>query len=648
MQQEISITDDQIKIAEEVLLKGLRFDLQRVSFIKDLSTHDLHAVPGSGKTTALLAKLLSLEQHLPLVGNSGILVISHTNAAVDEIKEKIGHLCPRLFSYPNFIGTIQGFVDMFLAVPYYKILYKKSPIRIDDDIYNENHFPDFKLRSFLNRRSDSHKILFDYRIRGFDDLKLGLSDEGFPFKNSTDTFQKVLKIKKDLRESGFLCFDDAYILAEEYLNKFPGITSIIKKRFSFVFVDEMQDMDKHQYDLLETLFANSDEVCFQRIGDKNQAIFNPESLMNNIWVERNVKEINGSHRLHNNTALVVQRLALNPISVQGLRVNADGSSIEIKPVLFVYETNNISKVVPAFAEEIKRLIDIGKIPKSDKNIYKAISWTTSRSGDKPEMIKLNSYHSSFSKILTKPKISYNSVEDYLFLYDVNDRTMASIRKSILNAIIKVLRLEKIENPFNSRSFTKSSLIDFIKREHNAYYENYKFRIYQICRLIIQQQTNNAKRELVSFIHLILQLFNKTVTSKSTLFLSSSGKPTNSKIGKESIEISNWYRDDNVSIELATVHGVKGQTHTCTLYMESFYQKNVEKKGQYESTRIAEQLCGIPLDVNAHDFVKQSLKMTYVGFSRPTHLLGFAIEKSRYESSFLGKPNVNLWDVKFVV
>ena len=96
--------------------------------------------------------------------------------------------------------------------------------------------------------------------------------------------------------------------------------------------------------------------------------------------------------------------------------------------------------------------------------------------------------------------------------------------------------------------------------------------------------------------------------------------------------------------MATVHAVKGQTHTCTLYMESFYQINVGGKGQYESSRVADQLQGIPLAAGAHEYIKQSLKMTYVGFSRPTHLLGFAIHKARFDALYAGKPNLERWKI----
>ena len=138
MQQAIDITESDIEYAEKILLaEGQNFDDERRAFIKNLEVIDLQAVPGSGKTTALLAKLLILERKLPFTNNSGILVLSHTNVAIDEIKHKIKPYCPKLFSYPNFIGTIQSFVDEFLAIPYYTTICKKKPVRIDNEVYDE-------------------------------------------------------------------------------------------------------------------------------------------------------------------------------------------------------------------------------------------------------------------------------------------------------------------------------------------------------------------------------------------------------------------------------------------------------------------------------------------------------------------------------
>src|SRR3954465_1588010 len=122
------VTDQEIAYAESILFNRIGvFDDERKNYIRELNTCDLQAVPGSGKTTVLLAKLLIIERRLPFHDHRSVLVISHTNAAIDEIKEKIGKHCPKLFSPPNFVGTIQAFVDKFLATPFYVHQFGQKP-----------------------------------------------------------------------------------------------------------------------------------------------------------------------------------------------------------------------------------------------------------------------------------------------------------------------------------------------------------------------------------------------------------------------------------------------------------------------------------------------------------------------------------------
>ena len=57
----VEINDIHINEAEHIFIKGNEFDKkERIPFIKNLETCDLLAVPGSGKTTALMAKLYCL------------------------------------------------------------------------------------------------------------------------------------------------------------------------------------------------------------------------------------------------------------------------------------------------------------------------------------------------------------------------------------------------------------------------------------------------------------------------------------------------------------------------------------------------------------------------------------------------------------
>ena len=136
----IEVTEDDIRYAEEILFGKINvFDKEeRIPIIEDLNnSFDVNACPGSGKTTVLLAKLIILSRKMPLNNGQGICVLTHTNVAIDEIKIKLGDKSDVLFKYPNYFGTIQNFVDKYLAIPYFKRESNENIKSIDDDIYYE-------------------------------------------------------------------------------------------------------------------------------------------------------------------------------------------------------------------------------------------------------------------------------------------------------------------------------------------------------------------------------------------------------------------------------------------------------------------------------------------------------------------------------
>ena len=76
--------------------------------------------------------------------------------------------------------------------------------------------------------------------------------------------------------------------------------------------------------------------------------------------------------------------------------------------------------------------------------------------------------------------------------------------------------------------------------------------------------------------------------------------------------------EEIKIEVGTVHSAKGQTHCATLYIETFYiGYEIGKIKSINPFVKAPHTCAGIRD-------KESFKMLYVGFSRPTHLLCFAV------------------------
>lgn len=78
------------------------------------------------------------------------------------------------------------------------------------------------------------------------------------------------------------------------------------------------------------------------------------------------------------------------------------------------------------------------------------------------------------------------------------------------------------------------------------------------------------------------------------------------------------------IEFNTIHGVKGETHDATLYLET------DRQGVSDLNRILPYYgVGKPGKSNLFDY---SRKLAYVGMSRPKKLLCVAMQAKTYEKS----------------
>jgi hypothetical protein len=669
MPPQFNVTDEDISYAESVLLpSGKYFDDERRNFIRNLETIDLQAVPGSGKTTALLAKLLILERKLPFANGSGILVISHTNSAIEEISKRLQKHCPLLFAYPNFVGTIQGFVNEFLAGPYYKNRFKSSISRIDSDAFFEaseafwwRTLPGFSsqeqknARHFLKGKDLLHKYRFGFINNQFCILS-SLNGEQIVIQKPRRSNQMsytdfsdaekekigkwMIDFKTSIWKKGILHYDDAFFMAETYVQKIPIIASLLQKRFSYVFVDEMQDMDKHQYELLEKLFYDNSRSAskFQRIGDKNQAIYDGEAKVDSYWEDRaTVLTINGSCRLTLANASLVDKFALyrpSGFGVVGLR---EGS---LKPHAIVYDSSSILNVIPRFFQLIDALKAEGKIPASLDDGIKIIGWNTIWKQDdnknKPNAVRLIDFHPAFTREDHAPQIDYKSLKDYLEHFDRSKPTLAAIRKNILNALLKILRKENCFDG-NGRYFTKRSLIEKISQNsigiHAESSLQFQRNLYDWSIGIIRGQTNSVYASIIDYLSGFLAIFERTKANSGEFIDGGvsvvSEIPTNLVPNQISTE-------SGIKATVSTVHASKGQTHSITLYLESSYY------GEHETDRLHNQFLGNDFS-HSKDRHKTSTKMVYVGLSRATTLLCIAIHKTRFEKHF-AMLDQNNWEV----
>ena len=234
----------------------------------------------------------------------------------------------------------------------------------------------------------------------------------------------------------------------------------------------------------------------------------------------------------------------------------------------------------------------------------------------------------------------------MIYYDKNKKTLEPLRKNILNALLKILRLENI-NTSDTRPYTKKRLIDLVREKDLKRYEELNLNLYNWSIGIIKGKTNDVWDEIKAYAPNLFTILSDNPLSTSLTFLNTDAAHIHVAENTE-LEATNHYKEDGLEIEITSVHSVKGQTHCATLYLESYFQKdgNGANAKSYESQRLSQQLLGANLATNIGDRVKQSAKMAYVGFSRPTDLLCIAVHKDRFDT-LLNTISTDIWEIRTV-
>jgi DNA helicase-2/ATP-dependent DNA helicase PcrA len=691
----ITIEEKHIKEAEQIFIEGYTFDKERIDFIKDLETCDLLAVPGSGKTTALMVKLYCLSQKLPFEDGSGILVLAHTNAAVNEIESKLIKHCQNLFKYPHFIGTIQSFVNTYLANPANFLKYGSYINNNDNDIYKseslkfyhalkwKNTEPKNLINKLLGRVNIGKQVNFEQGKENIKDFlqyfqldivnrKIVYNDKVFYTFNgdSQSYYLEIEEWKESLFAKGISSFRDSFHLAEWYLQKFPKALETIQHRFKYVFIDEMQDLDNFQIEIIDKIFfSNSSTSIIQRIGDINQAIYNSgkKIKVECDWKTRESVEpttfkdryINGSNRLTKANADVVNCFTLDSRNGKFVVVgNKELGTEDIKPHLILFNAATKDKLKVSFGEIIKeyKLHEI----EDAKHGFNIIGWTAEREKEGDGNMCLHTIF-GFTKDEKDNKEDFDTLSKYLQLFNQSKDTLVAVRKSLLNALITILKLEnckvkrKVRGKDVERFYSKSEMIDYIKgyeKDDNfqVAYEDFKEKLFQWSfELGVKKKYEDVYNSIVTFLNKeFKELFKLSLTGSETTSFINSFTPIDARQEKKNDGIS-----DELKIEIATVHSVKGQTHCATMYVETAYKTPVyetlklKEEGKNKSKKKRE-LKTIPLFKQKHSCETptglQALKMMYVGFSRPTHLLCFAVLEENVRGDLKSFSDAG-WEIK---
>jgi hypothetical protein len=611
----------------------------RLPVIKSLSSLDVQACPGSGKTTLLVAKLAILARHWP-ERRRGICVLSHTNVARSEIETRLGSTPEgrRILSYPHFVGTIHGFVNEFLALPWLRS--KPYPIKaIDDEICLRWRWRklSWTTRSALERARYTEQTL-RMEATDFSVGEVPWGKNRTPLGANTQTYQDIQHACRESCNEGYFCHDEMFLWAGELLDRAPWMREAVRERFPLLFIDEVQDTDQTQSALLFRLFAEAGKpVIRQRFGDSNQAIYRDSgqtgaSDSTDPFPNPNLKHnIPNSYRFGQQIADLADPLAVTPQRLDGagprsgkIRTDADG-----RHAAFLFDDRTILSVLPSYAAY---LIEVFSEPELRVGTFTAVGHRHSPDKDENPPRYVAHYWPEYDHELTAAEPRPKTFLQYLEAGWALARASGEVHHVVEKIADGVLRLATILNP-NKEFVLRKRRHRYVREllaTHTETDRNYLEIVSTLAASAgaVPLDWSNTWAPRIEVVARVLSTTTAAATpDEATAFLSHQA-PAGSGTPPSAARRDNVFRypslSPKVEVRVGSIHSVKGETHTATLVLDTFYRKHHLE--MLKPWLIGGKAGGMSETVA----IQTRLRQHYVAMTRPSHLLCFAMREDSLE------------------
>jgi DNA helicase II / ATP-dependent DNA helicase PcrA len=595
----------------------------RAEVLKRMDTIDIEACPGSGKTTLLVAKLAILANKWN-DARQGLCVLSHTNAARNEIASRINKCAAgnAVLRYPHFIGTIHGLVNEFLAIPWLRSNGYLVKV-VDSELVQKIRWSrlEYKTRYYLERQHLDHTCMTYDRVDFGGGPKSRLGEQ-------TQTCINLAKICKDTSNEGFFCYDEMFVWAKHLLDTFPEAVPAIRQRFPLVIVDEAQDNSEMQSALLYRLFCEGNNpVIRQRFGDSNQAIYKnaeqDESATTDAFPSGEILNLPNSFRFGQVIADLADPVAPTPQGMIGKGPSID----DRRNAIFLFDELSILNVLPAYAKhlitsfssdqlisnEFTAVAGVHASPKTDKLPRSLVHYAPNY---EPEQVKQDPRHKSFLEYLAAGVKAAQKTKMSSLLVEKVATAIQHLSHLCTNDVFQkssnshCLILDKLQFDAESRSDYLGLIRDLV-----------------VCVGEISA-ADWVKKFSPRVAHLAQKLSGTTATPLSTAcrtflawgtFLASVDSLT------EAVPESNVFSyptaEPILRIRLGSIHSVKGETHAATLVMDTYFHK-------HHLSELKPWLLGVKKGKgNQGSRMIGRLKLHYVAMTRPSHLLCLAMRRN---------------------
>ncbi len=630
------IVDADIREAEQLLC--VDFDESRCAILRSNASFDVQACPGSGKTTLLVAKLAIMASKWPHA-RRGICVLSHTNVARQEIERKLAGTTAgqRLLNYPHFVGTIHRFVNEFLALPLLRSEMREIS-RVDDDAcfhWMKRHlmsWPTSKRLGNLPYRGNT----FDRNIRSL--VCCGVPETLQPPKNcNSDQWSAFVETKSKAMDKGIYYHADMFAVAERLLSECPVVAGFARFRFPAVFIDEMQDTSELQNRVLAAVFPTSSCGLRQRFGDSNQAIYDlsQAEAITDSFPGNDMLEIPDSQRFGSDIATKAAPLAPTPpeptlVGVGPRRnlfpVHVDSSGLP--HTIFLFAAGSVEQVLASFGSLLLESFP-DNVLHSDAFVARAIGRVGKPGEDDSKCPRhLGDYWEGYEPRAARLDPRPERLADYVHLAQRGRSALADCAyavKTVEKGLVELIEILGPDEAPPSRQGVRW-LSEAIKDDQEAL--GFLRRLmWGWCIEIAPPGESEWVGQVESLKRVLRPITGndwpegaKTFCQWSAEFM---GEPVlDAPTRRTGPNLYHFVDGERfVEIDVGTIHSAKGQTHTATLVLETFYKR-------HDLADLLKWVLGSKSGAERKEGPERlaRMRLVYTAMTRPTHLLCLAMRQ----------------------
>lgn len=223
---------------------------------------------GSGKTRVLIHKVLNLILNHDTAPDE-IVMITFTNKAAKEMKERIIRSLPDTPLKLGFVGTFHAFCALTLRKDGHHLGIDRSFC-----IYDPTDQED--VIKMILKKMDNKKYTPSFYLNRISDAKNNLISperylDVYSAYGSAQVADIYYQYQKELAKNQAVDFDDLIMKVVELFRKHPPILEKYQQRYKQLLVDEFQDTNFAQYVLTRKLSEKNKNITV--VGDFSQSIY---------------------------------------------------------------------------------------------------------------------------------------------------------------------------------------------------------------------------------------------------------------------------------------------------------------------------------------------------------------------------------------